>query len=416
MRGRQDTPRLAVPVGSRDHVQGLATAPVTFVEYGDYECPSCGAAYPIVKEVQRRLSARLRFVFRNFPLTTVHPHAQHAAEAAEAVGAQRRFWEMHDTLFEHHHALTDEALIGYAKALERIPGARFVELEGSDHMMWLGNVDALLGEIEEFLTGTRAAHPMDRVLASILLMDVEQSTEHLVHRGNAAWRDTLDQLHGIGHRQIATFRGSGVSMTGDQIMAPFEGPIRAIRCAEAIQRDAEVLGLRLRAGVHTGEVEQSGNDLRGIAVHVAARIAALAKGNEILVSATVRDLVAGSGLSFADRGEQRAERRSRSAAGLQRGAKILVAHHSPPACPNTVHRVRESVSAAARTFLVDFWTNAAHTAWASIRSDLPTTCASTATRRTYGKTWPAGSAAASTEHQPSLLTDGATMPRTILKP
>lgn len=117
MSGRQATARLAVPVSSRNHVQGLAAVPVTFVEYGDYECPSCGAAYPIVKEVQRRLGARLRFVFRNFPLTTVHPHAQHAAEAAEAAGAQGRFWEMHDTLLGHQEALTDKALIGYAKAL-----------------------------------------------------------------------------------------------------------------------------------------------------------------------------------------------------------------------------------------------------------------------------------------------------------
>ena len=117
MSGRQERARLAVPVGSRDHIQGLATAPVTLVEYGDYECPSCGAAYPIVKAVQRRLGAQVRFVFRNFPLTTVHPRAQHAAEAAEAAGAQGRFWEMHDTLFEHQDTLTDEALIGYAKAL-----------------------------------------------------------------------------------------------------------------------------------------------------------------------------------------------------------------------------------------------------------------------------------------------------------
>ena len=117
MSGRQERARLAVPVGSSDHIQGLATAPVTLVEYGDYECPSCGAAYPIVKAVQRHLGAQVRFVFRNFPLTTVHPHAQHAAEAAEAAGAQGRFWEMHDTLFEHQDALTDEAPIGYAKAL-----------------------------------------------------------------------------------------------------------------------------------------------------------------------------------------------------------------------------------------------------------------------------------------------------------
>jgi len=148
------------------------------------------------------------------------------------------------------------------------------------------------------------ANPMNRILASILLMDVEQSTEFLVRWGDVAWRDVLDQLYGIAYRHIAVFRGRGVNMIGDQIMAAFEGPIRAICCAEAIQREAEGLGLRLRAGVHVGEVERSGENLRGIAVHIAARIAALANGNEILVSATVRDIVAGSGLLFADRGEQ----------------------------------------------------------------------------------------------------------------
>lgn len=115
---RFPAPRLAVPAGARDHIQGLATALVTLVEYGDYECPYTGAAYPIVKEVQRRLGAQVRSVFRYFPLTTVHPHAQHAAEAAEAAGAQGRFWPMHNILFEHQGALTDAALVGYAKTLD----------------------------------------------------------------------------------------------------------------------------------------------------------------------------------------------------------------------------------------------------------------------------------------------------------
>lgn len=123
MSGRGETPRLAVPVSARDHIQGLATATATLVEYGDYQCPSCGAAYPIVKEVQRRLGARLRFVFRNFPLTTMHPHAQQAAEAA---GAQGRYWPMHDLLFEHQGALTDAALVRYAKALD-LDAARFAD-------------------------------------------------------------------------------------------------------------------------------------------------------------------------------------------------------------------------------------------------------------------------------------------------
>jgi len=112
-----DVARLTMPVGTRDHAQGSADAPVTLVEYGDYECPHCGRAYPIVKEVQRRLGSKLRFVFRNFPLAESHPHAQHAAEAAEGAGAHGRFWEMHDALFEHQAALDDRHLIGYAGKL-----------------------------------------------------------------------------------------------------------------------------------------------------------------------------------------------------------------------------------------------------------------------------------------------------------
>jgi protein-disulfide isomerase len=117
MTGEEESPRLTLPVGSRDHIQGPANAPVTLVEYGDYECPYCGAAYPIVKEVQQRLGERLRFVFRNFPLANMHPHATLAAEAAEAVGAEGKFWEMHDTLYEHQSALTEADLVGYAREL-----------------------------------------------------------------------------------------------------------------------------------------------------------------------------------------------------------------------------------------------------------------------------------------------------------
>ena len=116
--------RLVLPVGARDHWQGPEDAPVTLVEYGDYECPHCGRAYPIVKEVQRRLGSTLRFVFRNFPLSESHPHAQHAAEAAEGAAAYGRFWEMHDALFEHQQALDDRHLVGYAAALG-IDGAAF---------------------------------------------------------------------------------------------------------------------------------------------------------------------------------------------------------------------------------------------------------------------------------------------------
>jgi protein-disulfide isomerase len=126
--------RLTVPVTERDHSQGPSTAPVTLVEYGDYECPYCGAAYPIVKELQRQLGDRLRFVFRNFPITTAHPHAEHAAEAAEAAGAQDRFWEMHDHLYEHQRALDDEHLEAYASSLGLDVGRFDRDMEGQEYL------------------------------------------------------------------------------------------------------------------------------------------------------------------------------------------------------------------------------------------------------------------------------------------
>ncbi len=143
----QATARLALPVGERDHVQGPATALVTLVEYGDYECPYCGQAYGIVQELQRRLGDRLRFVFRNFPLTNAHPHAAHAAEAAEAAAAQGKFWEMHDYLFEHQRALDDRHLVEAAAQL-RLDVARFQEeLEAHTHAARAR---------EDFLSGVRS--------------------------------------------------------------------------------------------------------------------------------------------------------------------------------------------------------------------------------------------------------------------
>jgi protein-disulfide isomerase len=140
-------PHLTLPVGERDHVQGLETAPVTLVEYGDYECPYCGQAYPIVKEVQRRLGDKLRFAFRNFPLAESHPHAEHAAEAAEAAAAQGKFWAMHDYLYEHQRALDDHHLVTYAQHLG-LDVPRF-EREMQDH--------AFAGRVrEDFLSGVRS--------------------------------------------------------------------------------------------------------------------------------------------------------------------------------------------------------------------------------------------------------------------
>jgi len=139
--------RLTLPVTERDYAQGSADAPATLVEYGDYECPHCGRAYPIVKDVQRRLGSRLRFVFRNFPLAEIHPHAQHAAEAAEAAAAQERFWEMHDTIFEHQRALDDRHLLGLAKSLG-LDESRFEqELKAHVHAARVR---------EDFLSGVRS--------------------------------------------------------------------------------------------------------------------------------------------------------------------------------------------------------------------------------------------------------------------
>src|SRR5262245_7406157 len=143
----EDVARLTLPVGPRDHADGPTDARVTLVEYGDYECPHCGRAYPIVKEVQERLGATLRFVFRNFPLSESHPHAEHAAEAAEGAAAQGRFWEMHDTLYEHQRALEDRHLVGYAGGLG-LDAARFeAELRSRVHKPRVR---------EDFLSGVRS--------------------------------------------------------------------------------------------------------------------------------------------------------------------------------------------------------------------------------------------------------------------
>jgi len=139
--------RLTMPVGKRDHAQGPADAPVTLVEYGDYECPHCGRAYPIVKEVQRRLGSKLRFVFRNFPLKESHPHAQHAAEAAEAAATHGRFWEMHDILFEHQPALDDSHLSGYAASLGLDARTFAQELRAHKHQARVR---------EDFMSGVRS--------------------------------------------------------------------------------------------------------------------------------------------------------------------------------------------------------------------------------------------------------------------
>jgi class 3 adenylate cyclase len=187
---------------------------------------------------------------------------------------------------------------------EHIPGARYVELPGADHLFWVGDAMPVLDEIEEFLTGARQAHEPDRVLATVAFTDIVGSTEQASDLGDRRWRELLDGHDTIGRTLVEQFGGRVVKMTGDGLLATFDGPARAIRCVCALRDRLRGLGLEIRAGVHTGEVELRGDDVGGIAVHIGQRVTELAAPGEVLVSRTVTDLVAGSGITFADRGSR----------------------------------------------------------------------------------------------------------------
>jgi class 3 adenylate cyclase len=185
---------------------------------------------------------------------------------------------------------------------EHIDGARYVELPGGDSLIWAGDQSATLDEIEDFVTGIRPAPEPTRVLATVLFTDIVGSTATASELGDARWRRLLDEHNHVIRRQLDRFGGRQVKTVGDGILATFDGPARAVRCAAAIRDGVEELGLRVRAGLHTGEIELEGEDIAGLAVHIGARVSALASGGEILVSSTVKDLVAGSGLAFEDHG------------------------------------------------------------------------------------------------------------------
>ena len=184
----------------------------------------------------------------------------------------------------------------------RIPGARFVELAGQDHLPWVGDQDAVLDEVEEFFTGARGAADPDTVLATVIFTDVVGSTERAAELGDRAWRSLVEAHHDRVRAQLERWRGHEIDTAGDGFLASFDGPARAVRCAASIIAAVRDLGLDIRAGVHTGECQRTNGALRGLAVHVGARVAAAAEPGEVLVSSLVRDLVAGSGLSFEDRG------------------------------------------------------------------------------------------------------------------
>jgi pimeloyl-ACP methyl ester carboxylesterase len=183
-----------------------------------------------------------------------------------------------------------------------IPGAREVELAGTDHLWLAGDQDAMIDEIEEFVTGSPPSVVGNRMLVTVLFVDIVRSTDRAAELGDRRWRELLGQFERLVERELARNRGQLVNPTGDGMLATFDGPARAVRSALAIRAGARALGLEVRAGVHTGECEVTGNDLTGIAVHLTARVMAAAEPGEVLTSATVKDLVVGSGLEFADRG------------------------------------------------------------------------------------------------------------------
>ena len=185
---------------------------------------------------------------------------------------------------------------------ENIPDARYVELPGADHYPWFDDQDTILDQIHEFLTGHQPVPELDRVLATIMFTDIVGSTARAAEIGDHQWKDLLAQHHAIVRKELSRFRGREIDTAGDGFFATFDGPARGVRCAMSIRDSIRSVGLEIRAGLHTGECEIMGTSVGGLAVHIGARVAARADASEVLVSSTVKDLVAGSGISFEDRG------------------------------------------------------------------------------------------------------------------
>ena len=207
------------------------------------------------------------------------------------------------TLVAHRTADPAEEIAGARYIAERVPGASLVELPGMDTPPWGDDQDALLDAVEQFLTGARHGPETDRVLATVLFTDIVGSTSKAAQLGDAAWKEILATHDDRARAALDRFRGRFVNTTGDGLLATFDGPARAVGCAQAIAEAVDPLGIEIRAGVHTGEIELARNEVRGLSVHIGARVAALAGPGEVLVSSTVKDLTAGSGLTFEDAGE-----------------------------------------------------------------------------------------------------------------
>ncbi len=185
---------------------------------------------------------------------------------------------------------------------ERIPGAKLIEYSGDDHIPFFEGSERILSDLEELVTGNRRAADADRVLATVMFTDIVDSTPTAVRLGDERWTDVLQQHNRIVDEELRQHRGKKIKTTGDGLLATFDGPARGVRCALAICKAVQPLGVEVRAGLHSGEIELLGNDIGGIAVHIGQRVSGLAGAGEVLVSSTVKDLVAGSGIGFADRG------------------------------------------------------------------------------------------------------------------
>jgi class 3 adenylate cyclase len=181
-------------------------------------------------------------------------------------------------------------------------GAKYVEFPGDDHLPWTSDMDPALAEIEAFVTGTRPVEEADRVLATVMFADIVDSTSRAATLGDRAWTSELQRFYDLARRELGRYRGREIDTAGDGYFATFDGPARAVRCAQTLAREVSQLGFTIRAGLHTGEVEIFGQKVGGIAVHIGARVAGHAGPGEVVVSNTVKDLVAGSGLQFEDRG------------------------------------------------------------------------------------------------------------------
>jgi class 3 adenylate cyclase len=207
------------------------------------------------------------------------------------------------TLIVHRRDDVIAPLGGARYLAEHIRESQLAVFDGADHWPWFGgNLDEIVAEIEEFLTGARGAPEPERVLATVLFTDIVGSTERAVEVGDSRWRELLERHNAMVRAELARHRGREIKTVGDGFLATFDGPARAIRCAGAILEEARTLGLQVRAGIHTGECELIGEDIGGLGVHIGARVAALAEPSEVLVSRTVTDLVAGSGIEFQPRG------------------------------------------------------------------------------------------------------------------